>query len=309
MVQSLLHKYFRGEASTEEEKLILDWVDESEENLHSFQNERLLYDISLFSNTEKSRKNVILLQLRPKLKWAVGIVAMFILFFTCGYLFNEPRNQYSEIQTVTVPAGQRAHIALADGTSIWLNSKSTLKYASNFGKKDRNIELDGEAYFEVAKDEKIPFYIHTEYNKIRVVGTAFNVCAYKGSNEFETSLIEGIVDIYKAQSEDILTRLEKEQYLSIANGYSKKGIMQSKDFLRWKEGLYCFDDTPFTELLKKLELYYDVKIVITNSKLLNYKCTGKFKQQDGVEHVLKVIQKDHYFKYSINEERDIITLK
>ena len=80
-------------------------------------------------------------------------------------------------------------------------------------------------------------------------------------------------------------------------------------YFRWKDGLYCFDDTPFNLLLGKLEKYYKVKIVVENPKVLNYRCTGKFKDQDGGEHVLKVIQKDHSFIYSISAEKDSIFIK
>lgn len=100
---------------------------------------------------------------------------------TTDYIYNKN----AQPQTITVPAGQRAQITLADGTRVWLNAQSTLTYASNFGRKERNVELDGEAYFEVTKNKKLPFYVHTEMNKVRVVGTCFNVCAYKGSKEFE----------------------------------------------------------------------------------------------------------------------------
>lgn len=306
MEQSLLHKYFKGETSIEEEKRILDWIDESEENRHTFQNERLLYDVALFSTAKKSTISRFI----PMIKWSVAAAAMFALVFTCGYWFSKTHQElYANIQTITVPAGQRAHIALADGTSVWLNSKSTLKYASNFGERGRDVELDGEAYFEVSHNKEIPFYVHTEKNKIRVVGTTFNVCAYTGSEEFDTYLIEGIVDIYKGQCEEKLTRLEKDQYLTITKDGIQKGIMKSKDFLRWREGIYCFDDVPLADMLKRLELYYDMKIIISNPKILDYKCTGKFKQQDGIEHVLKVIQKDHHFQYSFNKDRDTITLK
>lgn len=115
-----------------------------------------------------------------------------------------------QLQTITVPAGQRVHITLADGTRVWLNSKSAMKYAANFGRNERNVELDGEAYFEVAKNKSIPFYAHTETNKVKVVGTSFNVCAYSGSHEFGTTLVEGIVDIYPANSSRIITRLQKD---------------------------------------------------------------------------------------------------
>ena len=85
--------------------------------------------------------------------------------------------------------------------------------------------------------------------------------------------------------------------------------MPSYEYLRWKEGLYCFDDAPFNSLLNKLEKYYNVNISVRNLNILNYRCTGKFKEQDGIEHILKVIHKDHKFTYSINEEKDSIIIE
>ena len=190
-----------------------------------------------------------------------------------------------------------------------MNAQSTLSYSSNFGRNDRNVELDGEAYFEVAKNKEIPFNVNTETNQVRVVGTHFNVCAYKGSDEFETTLIEGIVDIYAKGNEHPLARLKKNEFFGSYTGKNKKTVLPSYDYLRWREGLYCFDDSALECIFSKLEKYYNVKIIVDDPALLNYRCTGKFKEQDGIEHILKVIQKDHPFTYSINEERDSIWIK
>lgn len=244
------------------------------------------------------------------LKWSARVAAVLIVAVSCGFLFKNYQYEKSAYrQTITVPAGQRAQITLADGTKVWLNSKSTLTYASNFGRQERNVELDGEAYFEVAKNKKIPFFVNTEINRVKVVGTHFNVCAYKGSNEFETTLIEGIVDIYPVGSDQVITRLTKDEFFGSYNGKYKKTTLPSYDYLRWKEGLYCFDDAPLNSLLNKLEKYYNVNISVRNLKILNYRCTGKFKEQDGIEHILKVIQKDHKFTYRINEEKDSIIIE
>ena len=276
MNQDLLHKYFKGETSVDEEKRILNWVDESEENRKTLQKERMLFDIALFTDSKR------------KMREKAGAGARII-----------PMLRWS----------QRAQITLADGTKVWLNSESTLSYRSDFGRRDRDVELDGEAYFEVAKNKEIPFYVNTETNQVRVVGTHFNVCAYKGSNEFETTLVEGIVDIYAYDNERPLTRLTKNEFFGSYQGKYKKAVLPSYDYLRWREGLYCFDDSPFSCILTKLEKYYNVKITVENPKVLNYRCTGKFKEQDGVEHILKVIQKDHPFTYSISEEGDSIRIE
>ena len=91
------------------------------------------------------------------------------------------------LKPLLLPAGQRAQITLADGTRVWLNAQSTLTYASDFGRNDRNVELDGEAYFEVAKNKKLPFYVHTEMHKVSVVGTALTSAHTKAAKEFETT--------------------------------------------------------------------------------------------------------------------------
>lgn len=278
MNQDLLHKYFKGETSVDEEKRILNWVDESEENRKTLQKERMLFDIALFTDSKRKMREKAGAGARiiPMLRWSARIAAAVIVAVSCGFLINEYRyDKLAQLQTVTVPAGQRAQITLADGTKVWLNSESTLSYRSDFGRRDRDVELDGEAYFEVAKNKEIPFYVNTETNQVRVVGTHFNVCAYKGSNEFETTLVEGIVDIYAYDNERPLTRLTKNEFFGSYQGKYKKAVLPSYDYLRWREGLYCFDDSPFSCILTKLEKYYNVKITVENPKVLNYRCTGK----------------------------------
>lgn len=311
MDQKILYKYFKGTATIDEEKQILDWVDASPDNRKALQKERMLYDIALFADEKKVKKEEKTIRILPVLRWSVRVAAVVVVALSCGFLFRDYRyNKAAQMQTVAVPAGQRAQITLADGTRVWLNAKSTLTYASNFGRTDRNINLEGEAYFEVAKNKDIPFYVNTEKNKVRVVGTSFNVCAYKGSNEFETTLVEGIVDIYAATDADKpIVRLEKNEFFGEYNGVRKKTVLPSYEYLRWKEGLYCFDDSELSHILNRLELYYNVKITVKNKKLLSHRYTAKFKEQDGIEHILKVIQKDQKFTYRINEEKDRITIE
>ena len=114
-------------------------------------------------------------------------------------------------RTITLETGKLAK--QADG-SVMLR----MSYAANFGRNERNVQLDGEAYFEVAKNKKIPFYVHTELNTVKVVGTRFNICAYKGSKEFEATLVEGIVDVYSADGNNKITRLQKDDFFSNNNG-------------------------------------------------------------------------------------------
>lgn len=306
MDQKVLYKYFRGETNIEEEKQIVDWVNADAANKQELLKEREFFDMALFSDLgekkEKTHKEYHIL------KWGLGVAASIIVILSCGMLWKEYQyyNEIQPLQSVKVPPGQRAQITLADGTVVWLNAQSTLEYDADFGRKNRNVKLDGEAFFEVAHNKEVPFYVNTEMNQICVVGTKFNVCSYSGSNLFEAALVEGTIDIYDANSAKPILRMQKDEFFSAENGKYRRSKMQSTDFLRWKEGLYCFDDAPLKDVFDRLEKYYKVKFVVNNPKVLNYNCTGKFKENDGVEHVLKVIQKDHKFTYRISETGEVI---
>ena len=123
MDHNILFKYFKGDATIEEEKQILDWVDASTENRSALQKERMLYDISLFSDEKKQQKNKKTEFLRI-LQWSARIAAAIVFTIGIGFFLKDYHyNQAAQLQTVTVPAGQRAQITLADGTKVWLNSK------------------------------------------------------------------------------------------------------------------------------------------------------------------------------------------
>lgn len=305
MEKENLNKYFNGEASREEQEKILDWVSAAEENKKELEKERLFYDIALFSDHKKaSRKHPSAIRI------SASIAAGLALVFCCYYFVSNYRKTDAlQWQSVVAPAGQKAQVTLSDGTKIWLSSKTTLKYPADFGRKDRNVSLDGEAYFEVAKNKEMPFTVQTERNRVQVVGTHFNICAYHGSTSFEATLTEGIVDIYKLNSTTAETRLTKNQRYTEVDGEGTKSSLSSLDFLKWREGIYCFDDIPFPTMATKLERYYDVKITILSPAMMHYRCTGKFNEQDGIIHLLKVIQQDCPFQFAYNPNKRTIIIK
>lgn len=217
-----------------------------------------------------------------------------------------PPLAYEEFST---PPGQRARLKLHDGTAVWLNAGSTLRYPNLFGKNERRVELDGEAFFEVARKEEAPFVIKTEKANIKVLGTKFNVFAYKGHDEFNTSLVDGSLRVYRGESETDALTLEPNECALLSDGQLVKSRFDNTDFLRWREGIYVFDDVPLSAILKKLELYYDITIRQENRRLERYRFSGKFRQRDGVESVLRILQKVRYFSFVKDEEQNIITIR
>ncbi len=168
--------------------------------------------------------------------------------------------------------------------------------------------MDGEGYFDVAKDAEKPFTVKTEKYDIRVLGTEFNVTAYSASSNFETSLLKGSVEVSSSDTHTTV-RLEPNTRTYIENGKLKKGIIEHDTYFLWKEGLICFYDEPVGKMIEKLELYYDVKIDVQNKELLRNRYSGKFRTKDGVEHVLKVLQLKNKFTYTKDNDLNLIIIK
>lgn len=219
---------------------------------------------------------------------------------------ENPLISYEEFST---PAGQRAMVKLHDGTTVWLNARSTLRCPSQFVKGERRVELNGEAFFEVSKEKEVPFIVSTEKLDIKVLGTKFNVFAYKGRNEFNTSLVEGSVKVYDSRNESEAISMNPNERVDLVGNKLVKRPLANMDFLLWKEGIYAFDDVTFDEIVKKLELYYDVTILVKNPNLDVYKFSGKFRQRDGVESVLRTLQKVKSFSFVKDEDRNQITIR
>ncbi|MCD8079705.1 MAG: FecR domain-containing protein [Bacteroides sp.] len=208
--------------------------------------------------------------------------------------------------SLEVPTGQRIHVTLPDGTSVWLNSCSKMEYPGIFTEKSREITLDGEAYFEVKHQPGKPFVVHTVYGDIEVLGTTFNVEAYSQDGSFTTSLLEGSVQVIR--DEEILL-LAPNQVASLSEGKLTISPLTDLHTYRWKEGLICFDNESFGQILKKLEKYYNIQIHLQPGTDTSRKYSGKFRQEDGIEAALKILQKDLRFTYTREPGRPIIHIK
>lgn len=311
MEKELLHKYFRGETSPQEEKLIMDWAEASGDNYREYLEERKIWNALLIHYT-KPTENATAFSVQNKsfILWKVASIAASVaLLFALSWIWIISGNKEARgLQAVMVPAGQRVELVLEDGTRVWLNSKSKLTYPTSFGKKKREVILDGEGYFEVTKNEKAPFIVKTHKYDIKVLGTTFNISAYQNKlSAFETSLLEGAVEVFSSNNTDHVSLTPHEKVTEI-NGTLRKDTISNMEHLRWREGLICLDDEPFYSLMKKFSVYYGIDIFIKNNSVSKYRCTGKFRQTDGIEYALRVLQKDVSFKYIRDDDLNTITI-
>ncbi|GGJ95577.1 MULTISPECIES: FecR family protein [Parabacteroides] len=311
MEKELLHKYFRGDTSPQEEKQVMDWAEASAGNYRQYLEERKIWNALLIHYTTSAEKaSTFSAQNKSFILWKIGSIAASIalLISLSWIIFTANKEEPQSLQAVMVPAGQRVQLVLGDGTKVWLNSKSTFTYPTSFGKNIREVELDGEGYFEVTKNEKAPFIVKTRKYDIKVLGTTFNVSAYQNKlSAFETSLLEGAIDVSTGDQTEWISLTPNEKVTEI-DGILQKDTINNPEHLRWREGLICLDDEPFENLMRKFAVYYGIDIVINNPNVLKYKCTGKFRQTDGIEYALRVLQKDVKFKYLRNDELNSITI-
>lgn len=313
MNKELLHTYFKGETTLDEEKQIIDWAEASPENYSEYLQERKIWNALLVNYKQPvgTDEPTEVKSLTFNLWKIIGIAASLALLITLSWILSNTASKVPEgLQAVLVPAGQRVQLVLEDGTKVWLNSNSSFTYPTSFGSKSREVELNGEGFFEVTKNTEKPFIVKTEKYDIKVLGTTFNVYAYSQEpNTFETSLLCGSVDVSSRENKENHIILKTKEKVSEVNGLLHKEAIGHLDRFRWKNGLICLDDVPFEKLMEKFSLYYDIRIKIENPKVLDYRCTGKFRQSDGIEYALKVIQKDLKFNFTRDDETNTITIK
>lgn len=312
MKREILYRFFEGKASYKEEEEVCEWTEASDMNMQEYIKERKYFDLLLIRNkrsqhTYASYKKTYLLNNLVKY---VAAIAMIII---CGLQIYQiaGTGAEQEMNMISVPGGQRVNLLLSDGTNVWLNSGSKMKYPASFAqqKGKREVILDGEGYFEVAKNAKKPFVVQTNQYNIEVLGTKFNVDAYHDTPSFSAALMEGSIQISDKTDPSQKTILRPLQKADHMNGQLTVEDIQNYDIYRWKEGLLCFEHIAFNDLMKEFEKTYDIQIINENKSLNNYICSGKFRISDGVDFILHVLQRDVRFRFQRSENNTIIYIK
>ena len=265
MNPELLQKYIAGNATEAEKQRVTEWIQENPENMREYMAQRKLHDMALWrtepvaEENSRERKHFSLRGVCMEAAKIAAVLAIVLL----GTHYWTGKHQVPEDKTwqsIYVPAGQRAELMLADGTKVWLNSRSTLTFPGSFKGNIRNVKLDGEGYFAVTKNVEQPFIVETNKCNVKVLGTEFNVMAYAADSVWETSLLEGAVEILVPGSNNSGMRLEPNMMASLKGNRLVKGRIKEVDYFLWREGLLCFNDISVRDMIEKLKLYYGVDI-------------------------------------------------
>jgi ferric-dicitrate binding protein FerR (iron transport regulator) len=321
-IESVIQNYIQGNATVDEEKMLYLWIKENPENRKMLFREKEMWQASKLGTRELNDiefENWFELQDRifgPKqksfrLNQILRIAAIVIFALGAGwfghYLYSSQifSAEQAELKTVQVSKGQIKEVFLADGTHVWLNSDSQISFPSNFTEDNREVELSGEAFFEVTANQDSPFLVKTKNHTVKVTGTRFNICEYPESKIIETTLVEGKVKIITG---NFIKDLKPGQQSSFNTETAQIRISEPdfEIYTAWKEGRYDFKNESVCKVFKIIERWWDVKIEYSDEAFKNEKISGVLRRYKPVEQHFEVIRQLIPLEYKI--DNDLITV-
>ena len=241
-----------------------------------------------------------------------AILVLPLLAVTAYYYFNTEniKAQYSE---AIVPKGQKSEIVLPDNTHIWLNSGTRLRYPTQYGSGTRDVFLTGEAYFEVTPNKHKPFIVHASQVDVKVLGTKFNVRAYSDDKDVETALLSGKINLLVSPASGEIREMEMKpgEMIDYNKGSQKiqKSGFQDDEVVGWKNNHLIFHDDTFSNLVKKIERWYNVQIIYDKSKFQNHRLTLELLEGESIERLFQIIEKAMNVDYRIDKQKIYINPK
>ncbi|MDB4925504.1 FecR family protein [Mucilaginibacter sp.] len=208
--------------------------------------------------------------------------------------------------TMTTPRGGQYHLTLVDGTDVWLNAMSSIKYPTAFTGKDRQVEITGEAYFEVAHNPAKPFRIMSSGQTVEVLGTHFNVNGYPDESETKTTLIQGSVKVTKTGTNET-NILKPGQQAILSDRLFAISNVKTDDAIAWKNGYFMFNNEPLESVMRKISRWYDVDIEYRDSGLKKENTYGSLSRFSDVSKVLKLLELTGAVKFHIAGNKIIVS--
>lgn len=320
-IEELLPRYCEGLATEEERLQVETWMDESEENRRTAKQVHALYlatdtlHVVKKIDTEKALSRVkSRMTGKKKTMWwewaqrAAAVLFIPLLVTLIVEYWGDGEKELVQMMEIKTNPGMMTSLTLPDGTLVFLNSESTLSYPSRFDGDTRNVNLQGEAYFEVAKNPEKKFIVSTSHqSQIEVLGTHFNVEAYEKENRVSATLVEGKIGfIYKCDNTSKKVLMVPGQKLVYDSKDSKVQLYATsgESEIAWKEGKIIFRNTPLEEGLRMLEKRYNVEFIIKNNRLKGDSFTGTFTNQ-RLERILEYFQLSSQIRWRYLDSPDM----
>jgi transmembrane sensor len=361
----LIIKFLTGKTNSEESKKIVFWLNQNDDNrLHYFNLKRIWQESSANPNNEDFLNNswdrlkirmentgneIRRIEQRPEIMRTIKklfLAASIAILFGTTLFFGLQNYHISHLKgnlnQIIVPLGSRSNIILPDGSSVWLNSGSTLYYRSDFTGKAREVILEGEGFFDVKHSiDNSPFFVSAGGLRIKVMGTTFNVKSYPDEDIIETTLVNGRVEVYSAKSDQvqspiILSPNQKLTYIKKGSGMivtaerknlelkqepAKISVNEKEDInnfkiakqinpelsTSWKDGKLIFSGETLENLVPKLERYYNITISLEGDSIKSLKYSGTL-EEVTIEQMLRALEKTSPIRFDINKNHVILTM-
>ncbi|MDR1161251.1 MAG: FecR family protein [Tannerellaceae bacterium] len=245
--------------------------------------------------------------IKPVIRWIASIAAIFMLLLATGitiYFYNQGKSNLSDT-IVAVERGQKASVALPDGTKVWINSDSEVTYGTHFNRKERVVRLRGEAFFEVTPDKERAFVVQTGGIAVKVLGTSFNIKSYDDEEHVSVALMTGKVDV--ESDYDKITMLPN--HITVYNKRNHKmqnnQVSDAWEYAGWKDNTLSFKPETFENIAKILERYYNITILFESEALKKLRFRGTLKNT-SLESILQILSLTSPLSYEIKDNLIIL---
>lgn len=317
ITEERLAAYLRGELPAAEAAEIEAWYDASPANRRTMGE---VYRILCLNDRLRAAEEVdvegslraVKRRMRPRraplrrLVWRSAAAAAVVLL-ALGLWF-ETRTLAERLErpvVVYTDLGERSQVELPDGTKVWLNSSSRIEYRTPLFSRERRVTMSGEAYFEVEHDAASPFIVSSGGLDIKVLGTKFNIRNDAARHRVTTVLLEGSVAAALSGSEEYAVRLRPARMLlfdSETRSMQLRDCPAASNSIDWIEGHFRFEQTTFEQIVSELERYYNVEVRFMDDSLRGERFSGDFHLEDGIYHIMSVLQLTYKFHYKVNRD-------
>lgn len=317
IIETLLDRYLKGETSKEENDLVENWLEENNtpgsewQHFNQSRKDQWLADVfGEIQNSIKANEPKVIVMPKREHLWRrlAAVAAVLAICFTLYLEWPALQNRLHPVQltALTVSLNQQKQITLADGSKVWVNASSQLKYPPQFKGKTREVYLSGEAYFDIKHIADKPFIIHTGKVVTTVLGTAFDIKEDKISHTIKITVVRGKVSVANGNKQLGILTPNQQISFNILNSKATQTEVDAKQASAWQKNELHFEDITFAEAASQLEQHFNVKINFRNDKVKNCRFTGTALKGEELDKILKVICAFNDATYQTNADGSII---
>lgn len=313
----LIYEALTGNIDKDELEKLEDWRSQSAENKAFYKEVVAFFEMMEFGQRLSeneieaaykeflNKKEVKVVPLYKRILPHISVAAGLLLAFFTGLYLSELRSN-TVVETVfTVDKGSKSKTILPDGTEVWLNSATKLRVSRNFGRKDRRVKLEGEAFFDVAHNKEKPFIVETSSLDVKVHGTSFNLSSYP-KEDTRVALFKGSVELLAINGQSVM--MKPDEIVAYRTGTGKFDLLNEtleKEYA-WRDSKFIFRNERFEQITSRLERAFNVEISVMSRDVLNKKFTGDFVQNEPLSEILGIMSKVGGFSFKIKGRKIVI---